>query len=204
MRTPMITVAAAIVLVIAGIGGYLLTRPAPDYASPALLNTSGSTIGGPFELTTHQGARVTSAELIDGPTLLYFGYTFCPDVCPIDAQVMADAVIQLADQGIDVQPVFVTIDPERDTPEAMTYFVESLHPEMIGLTGSVEEVRDAADEYKVFYSRVDTPDSAMEYLMDHSAYTYLALPDKGVIAVFRNGFPPDQIATDVAAVLEGL
>ncbi len=201
MRTPMIAATAAVLLAVAGAGAYILMSPTRDYTSPALLNASGSSIGGPFELTTHQGIRVTDGEVIDGPTLMYFGYTFCPDVCPIDAQVMADAAIQLADQGIDVQTVFVTIDPERDTPEAMSYFVESLHPQMIGLTGTVEEVREAADAYKVFYSRVNAPESAIEYLMNHSAYTYLAVPEDGVIAVFRNGFPPEQIATDVEAVL---
>jgi len=147
---------------------------------------------------------VTSADLIAGPTLIYFGYTFCPDVCPVDSQIMADAVDLLAERGIEVTPVFVTVDPARDTPTELGYFVEGLHPEMVGLTGSEADVSGAADAYKVYYEKVELQDSAAGYLMNHTGYTYLMTPEKGITALFRREFPPEQIADDIEKVLNAL
>ncbi|MEM6622845.1 MAG: SCO family protein [Pseudomonadota bacterium] len=201
MQRPIIFAAAMVVTVIAGAAAYMASLPAPVYKSPALLNASGSTIGGPFELTTHEGNRVSSDALIDGPTLIYFGYTFCPDVCPIDTQVMADAVILLEERGIEVQPVFVTVDPERDDVEALASYVDGMHPRMMGLTGTKDEIKSAADAYKVYFSRQEMPGSAAHYLMSHTAYMYFVMPEVGTVGVFRNGFPPEQIATDIEGVL---
>ena len=100
-----------------------------------MLNADGADIGGPFELTAHTGDRVTAETVIDRPTLIYFGYTFCPDICPVDAQVMVDAVDLLAGRGIDVRPVFITVDPARDTPKELSYYAEALHPKLLALTG---------------------------------------------------------------------
>jgi protein SCO1/2 len=168
--------------------------------SPAAVNIAGAEIGGPFTLTDHAGARVTSAALIDGPTLIYFGYTFCPDICPVDVAVMASAVDLLAGQGFDVTPVFITIDPARDTPEALAYYAEAMHPEMVALTGAEAEVKAAADAYRVYYQRIDLEDSAADYLMSHSTFTYFVMPG-GLKALFRNGFPPEEMAGEVARIL---
>ena len=204
MQKRVLIVAVAVVACIIGAAGYLLTRPDAPYLSPAMLNASGADIGGPFTLTNHKGEKVTEAEVIDRPALVYFGYTYCPDICPIDVQIMADAVQLLEDKNIEVRPVFVTIDPGRDTAEVLSEYVDIMHPRMWGLTGTEEEVRVAADAYKVFYQRMNVPGSAAEYLMQHTGYTYLMTPQKGVTAVFRRDFPPEQIAADIEAVLAQL
>lgn len=202
MRNLVYALAAGSMLAIAAVAGWLLLSPEEVPRSPAALAIGDTEFGGPFELTSHTGARVTETDVIDGPTLIYFGYTFCPDVCPIDAQVMVDAAMMLAEQGHEVTPVFVTVDPARDTPEALAGYAEAMHPEMIGLTGTEAEIRSVAEAYKVYFDRVDMPDSAAEYLMNHTAYTYFMRPD-GVAAVFRNGFPPEEMAGEVERILQG-
>lgn len=192
---------AGVVALIIGIAAWVALSPQPSHTSRAMLNASGAQIGGPFELTSHTGDRVTSSDVIDRPTLIYFGYTFCPDVCPIDTQILAETVDLLAEQKIDVKPVFITVDPARDTPEELAPYAEAMHPQMIALTGSDADIRAVADAYKVFYSRQDMPGSAAEYLMNHSAYTYLMLPGDELAAVFRRDFSAAQIAEDVATVL---
>ena len=169
--------------------------PRPDSA----LAVAGADIGGPFELTTQASERITSEELIDGPTLVYFGYTFCPDVCPVDVAVMSQATDLLAERGYDVTPVFITIDPARDTPEVMRAFAEAMHPDMIALTGSAEDIDRAAEAYRVYYEKAgDDPEN---YLMNHSAFIYLMTPD-GLQAIFRRGATPEDIADEAERVLE--
>jgi protein SCO1/2 len=204
MSKIIMAMAGVLIAAIVAVAVYLEFGSRGQHLSPAMLNVDGASLGGPFELTQHTGERITAEALIDRPTLIYFGYTFCPDICPIDVQVMADAVMMLDEKGIDVRPVFVTIDPARDTAEELSAYVEAMHPRMIGLTGTEDEIRAAADAYKVYYQRVDVEGSAAEYLMNHTGFTYLMTPEKGITATFRNGFPPEQIAEDVAAVLNGL
>jgi len=110
-------------------------------------------IGGPFALTAADGRRVTEAEAIAGPTLVYFGYSFCPDFCPTDLARNALAADLLAERGVDVGQVFVSIDPARDTPEAVGAFAEAIHPDLLGLTGSAAHVEAAAKAYRVYYRK---------------------------------------------------
>ncbi len=193
-------VAACVAIIIAG-ALWLAIKPDDTGLSPAMVNVDGAAIGGPFELTAHTGERMTSDALIDRPTLVYFGYTFCPDICPIDVQIMAETVDLLAERNIEVRPLFVTIDPDRDTAEELAYYAEALHPTMIALTGTEDEIRAAADAYKVYYEKVEVEGSAAGYLMNHTGYTYLMTPEKGLSALFRRGFSAEQIANDVEAVL---
>ena len=202
MMKPVLATAAIVVAGSLAVAGWFALQPASSgHVSPAMVNADGAAIGGPFELTAHTGERITADELINGPTLIYFGYTFCPDICPVDTQIMVDAVDLLAERGIAVKPVFITIDPERDTPKELSYYAEAMHPKMVALTGTEAEVRVAADAYKVFYQRVDLEDSAAGYLMNHTGYTYLMTPQKGITALFRRDFPPEQIADDIEKVL---
>jgi len=197
-----------IVLVTAGLVSIAIAAAAFWFSLPgsnqpqslATVNVDGAEIVGPFVLTRQDGVRVTSDELIDGPTLIYFGYTSCPDVCPVDVQLMAMATDLLAERGIEVTPVFITIDPARDTPGVMRNFVEAMHPSMIGLTGSEEDIRKAADAYKVYYAKVETEGSDDDFLMNHAAFTYFMLPD-GIAALFRRGFPAEEIADEIERVL---
>jgi protein SCO1/2 len=143
---------------------------------------------------------VTDADVITEPALVYFGYTFCPDVCPFDTARNADAVDLLADRGMSVTPVFITIDPERDTPEAVGEFASNLHPKMVGLTGSAEQIKAASQAYRTYYKKQDgDPDY---YLVDHSTFTYLVLPGAGFVDYFRREVMPEQMADRVACFIE--
>lgn len=201
MRAVVLATAGALVVAIAGLALWLTLAERPVQLSPSMVNVQGADIGGPFELTAQNGERITSDELIDGPTLIYFGYTFCPDVCPLDTQVMAEAVDMLDEQGIDVTPVFITVDPARDTPEALADYAEAVHPKMVALTGAPAEIKKAADAYKVFYQRVEVPDSAAGYLMNHTSYFYLMTPGAGLVALFRRDVTPESLAEDIARTL---
>ena len=201
MRTVALATAGALVAAIIGVALWLGLAQHPVELSPYMVNVQGADIGGPFELTDQHGQRVSSDQLIDRPTLIYFGYTFCPDVCPVDTQKMAQAIDILDGQGIDVKPVFITVDPERDTPEALADYAAAVHPKMVALTGTPEEIKKAADAYKVYYQKVETPDSAAGYLMNHTSYFYLMMPGKGLVALFRDNATPESLASDIARVL---
>ena len=156
-------------------------------------------IGGPFELVDHTGRTVTDADFADRPVLLYFGYTFCPDVCPLDTARNAQAVDLLAERGLEVTPVFISVDHQRDTIEALAEFVRFMHPEMIGLTGSEEQIRNAARAYRMYFAIQDTDDDF--YLIDHSTFSYLLLPGHGFVEVIRRDQSPEQVADTVACFI---
>lgn len=200
MRKLVIALAGS-VFVLLGAAAIFLTLKEPEGpVSPAMVNVAGAEIGGPFTLTDQHGNRVSSETLIQGPVLIYFGYTFCPDICPVDVDVMAQAVDLLNADGHDVTPVFITIDPARDDREALTYYAEAMHPKMVALTGTDAEIAAAAKAYKVYYERVDLEDSAAGYLMNHSTFIYLVTPD-GLAGLLRRGYPPEEIAGAVAKIL---
>jgi protein SCO1 len=157
---------------------------------------TAGTIGGPFTLVDGDGKSVTDKEVLTKPSLVYFGYTFCPDVCPLDNARNAEATDILEERGIDVTPVFITIDPERDTADVMKDTAANLHPKMIGLTGSPEQVKAAAQAYKAFYRKQEAADEF--YLMDHSTFTYLMLPGIGFADFFKREMTADEMANHVA------
>jgi protein SCO1 len=158
-------------------------------------------IGGPFTLVDGAGATVTEAEVVTGPVLIYFGYTFCPDVCPLDVGRNARAVDILAERGHAVTPVFISIDPGRDTPEAVDAFARNNHPRMIGLTGSPDQVAAASRAFRTYYRRQDGDDPEF-YLVDHSTFTYLVTPGSGFVEFFRRDLPPAGLADRVACFLD--
>ena len=160
-------------------------------------------IGGPFELIDHTGARRTDADYRGKLALLYFGYTYCPDVCPTDLQAMASALDLLGDAARAVQPLFITIDPERDTAEHLANYVSLFHPRLVGLTGGADAVRQAARAYKVHYAKVVLPDSP-DYAMDHSAFIYLVNADGQYLGFFPPGTSPERMATIIQPHLSSL
>ena len=163
--------------------------------------TVGSaTIGGPFTLVDGSGTTVTSSEVIVKPSLLYFGYTFCPDICPLDNVRNAAAADLLIENGYEVTPVFITVDPERDTSEVVGEFAEIMHPDMIGLTGTPEQVQAAAEAYKVFYKLHEDQDGF--YLVDHTTFTYLVLPEEGFVEFFKRGDEAEMIAARTACFID--
>lgn len=157
-------------------------------------------LGGPFELVNAAGETVTDADVITEPSILYFGYTFCPDVCPLDVARNAVVVEVLEERGLSTTPVFISIDPERDTPEVVGDFAANMHERMIGLTGSAEQVKTASQAYRTYYNAQDTGDEY--YLVDHSTFSYLVLPEHGFVEFFRREVPPEQMADTVACFVE--
>ena len=160
----------------------------------------GNGIGGPFELVTARGETVTDTDVITEPSLIYFGYTFCPDVCPLDTSRNAEAVDLLAERGLSATPIFITIDPERDTPEIVGDFAYNLHEKMIGLTGSEEQVAAASQTFRTYYKAHDKSDEF--YLVDHSTFTYLVLPEHGFVEFFRRDVSAEVMADRVACFIE--
>jgi protein SCO1/2 len=163
-------------------------------------SVAGGNIGGPFELMDHRGQMVTDAQVLDQPALVYFGYTFCPDVCPMDVARNVVVVEILADAGLTVKPVFITIDPARDTVDYLADFVANNHPEMVGLTGTAEQIAKAARAYKVYYRKQPSEDEEY-YLMDHSSFSYFMVPDVGFVDFLRSDLPPEAVADRLACVL---
>ena len=163
-------------------------------------SVAGGNIGGPFELMDHRGQMVTDAQVLDQPALVYFGYTFCPDVCPMDVARNVVAVEILADAGLTVKPVFITIDPARDTVDYLADFVANNHPEMVGLTGTAEQIAKAARAYKVYYRKQPSEDEDY-YLMDHSSFSYFMVPDVGFVEFLRSDLLPEVVADRLACVL---
>ena len=187
-------VLAALLGVSAGYKWFFATGD-DKYAQCREGQVAGGAIGGPFTLVDQTGTTVTDKEVLKKPSLVYFGYTYCPDVCPLDAQRNADAVDILAEMGLDVTPVFITIDPARDTPKALADFTSAISLKMIGLTGSAEQVKAASDAYKTYYKQQPASDDT--YLMGHSIYTYLMLPDIGFAEFFDRDITAENLADRV-------
>lgn len=198
---------AAAVLAL-GAAAWYAFRPAPEgdvfaQCRTTVVAAGGGAIGGPFELTDQTGARVTDAQVIDGPTLIYFGYTWCPDVCPFDVARMAEATEILEDRGVMVKPVFVTVDPARDTPETLAGFAAAHHPRMTALTGTEAEIDAAKRAFRVYAARSQGGDEEF-YLVDHSTFTYLMAPGHGFLDVLRRELTSEQLADRVQCFVERL
>ena len=204
--TPVLAASAAAVTVCA-IGAALFFLPDGNNTSAsgcgAQFGLAGAeAFGGAIELVSETGETVTDQEIFTRPSVLYFGYTYCPDVCPIDSVRNADAVDMLKERGIDVQPVLVSLDWGRDDAEAMAHYTESLHPDMLGLTGSEEQIRATAKAYRVYFS-IQNP-TAEDYWIDHSTFSYLVVPGHGVMDYFKRELPPDEMADRVQCILDSL
>jgi protein SCO1/2 len=171
------------------------------FAGPPAGNLVGSSIGGPFALTNQDGKPVTDADFNGKYRLMYFGYTFCPDVCPTDVGLLARGLkayeVRQPERGAGVQPIFVTVDPERDDPAALKAFTAAFHPRLIGLTGTPAQVDAARKTFGIYAKKVETSDPA-NYLVDHFAVIYLFGPDGSPIAFLPHG----STAEDVTAMLE--
>ena len=155
-------------------------------------------IGGPFALTDQHGARRTDADFRGKFMLVYFGFTYCPDICPTDLQQMGMAVDRLGPSGDAVQPIFITVDPERDTPEHLKDYMPLFHPRFVGLTGDAAAIKEAAAAYRAYYARVelDKPD----YTVDHSAFIYML----GRNGEYLGFFPPGTSAELLVGTLRPL
>lgn len=193
--------AGATVLAVLG-GTFLVTqgREEGDAFAQCRAGVAGGAIGGPFELVRDDGETVTDADVITGPTILYFGYTYCPDVCPLDNLRNAQAVEILEEQGIDATPVFISIDPERDTVDVVRDYADNFHDRMIGLTGTPEQVRAASQAYRTYYAKQESEDEY--YLVDHTTMSYLVFPELGFQEFYRRDVTPEQMAESVACFVD--
>ena len=176
---------------------------AQDQFAECRASTVGeAAIGGPFELVDENGHTVTDADIITAPTLVYFGYTFCPDVCPLDTARNGLAMEFLEEAGHEVNGAFITVDPGRDTVEVVRDFTDVFHPRMVGLTGSDDQIRVAAQAYRAFYRAQRSGDEF--YLVDHSSFTYLMLPEIGFAEFFRSGASADEVAELTACYIDNM
>jgi|GEM_PF-422073 len=170
---------------------------------PAPVRVSGeAAIGGPFELVAHTGETVTDQTFRGKALLIYFGYTYCPDVCPFSLQILASAMDRLSEEERSAfQPLLITVDPERDTVDQLAQYVTSpAFPDgLIGLTGSPEQVAAAAGAYRVAYRRAGEGD---DYLMDHSSIIYLMDAEGNFVDIFAHGSDPQMIAARLQDFLE--
>jgi protein SCO1/2 len=150
-------------------------------------------VGGPFSLTDDQGHAVTDQTYRGRWMLVYFGYTYCPDVCPTELQTIAAALDKLGPEAKSVAPLFITVDPDRDTPAALANYVKLFDDRIVGLSGTAEQIAAVARAYRVYYAKV-TPKDSTSYLMDHSSFVYLVGPDGKLRALFRPGQSAQELA----------
>ena len=197
----MLVVVAALAAVLA----YFGSRKAPEDAATV---QGTADIGGPFTLTDQNGQTVTDADFRGSLMLVFFGYTSCPDVCPLTLSAMTQALDQMGDDAESVVPVFITVDPERDTVEKLHEFAARFHPSLVALTGTPEQIAQAAEAYHVYYKRapMDMHREGGEhaghdmsgYAMDHTSIIYLMGRDGEYLAHFDPNTTPEHMAAGIA------
>lgn len=169
---------------------------------PPASEAGGVAIGGPFTLTDQDGKTVSDTDYRGRYMLVYFGYTFCPDVCPLGLQTIAQALDALPPaQAAKVVPLFITVDPARDTPAVLRDYVQSFHPRLVGLTGDEAAIRQVIGEYRVYAQRAADAPADGGYLVDHSTFTYLMGPDGRYVAHFGHDATAQAMAKRLDAIL---
>ena len=158
-------------------------------------------VGGPFALTDQAGKRVTDKDFRGRYLLVFFGFTNCPDVCPSALQVMAAALDKLGPKGQKITPVFITVDPERDTPAQLATYLKSFHPRLVGLSGTPAEIEAVTKAYRVYVKKVADPKSSAGYTFDHSAIIYLMGPDGAYLAHFTHASNVEAMAERLGKLL---
>ncbi|XP_059668014.1 protein SCO1 homolog 1, mitochondrial isoform X2 [Cornus florida] len=153
-------------------------------------------IGGPFNLVNHDGKSVTERDFLGKWTLIYFGFTHCPDICPDELQKLAAAIDKIKEKsGFEIVPVFISVDPERDTVEQVSEYVKEFHPKLIGLTGNKDEVQKTARAYRVYYMK--TEEEGSDYLVDHSIIMYLMDPNMEFVKFFGKNNDVDTLSDGI-------
>ena len=158
-------------------------------------------IGGPFDLIDQDGQHRTDAQFRGKFLLLYFGYTYCPDICPTDLMAISSAINILGTAGNEVQPIFITVDPERDTVKQLTDYVSSFHPRLIGLTGAARDIRKVALAYKVYYAKIEA-EHGEPYAIDHTGFIYLVGRDGKYLGFFPPRTTPERMVEIIRQQLD--
>lgn len=189
-------IGAVFLLVALGIG-WVGTQVPP----PIVADAQPVAIGGAFALTDENGQSVTDQTYRGKWLLVFFGFTHCPDVCPTALNDIALTLDQLGPLAAKIQPLFVTVDPERDTPDVMKDYTEAFHSSIVGLTGSPEQIAEAAKAYRVYYKKVPQGDD--DYTMDHSGITYIMTPDGKFAAHFSPHTKIEVMAAKLRSLMSG-
>lgn len=195
---------AALVLLSFLLGGLVAMAVLPggrDRLFSGLPSAGKALVGGPFSLIDHNGRAITDKDFRGRYMLVYFGFTYCPDVCPSGLQVIAAALQKLGSKAERIVPVFITIDPERDTPEQLREYVKSFDPRLVGLTGTPHDVDAAAKAYRVYYKKVQDEKSTAGYTFDHTSIIYLMDPQGAYVTHFTHATSVDALADRLAKVL---
>jgi protein SCO1 len=172
-----------------------------DEAPPQILSATTAThIGGPFSLTSADGKRITDRSFPGQWLLIYFGYTFCPDACPTALSAMSAALAEIGPDARKIQPIFVTVDPQRDTPQILAQYVKNFDPRLIALLGSPAEIAAVAKEYRVYYAV--QPLGNNEYAIDHSSFIYVIDPKGQVVELLTGDVPGHRIADELRRSLK--
>jgi protein SCO1/2 len=190
-RFALIFAASAVAVAAAATVALLLLGPARESGGSGV-----ALVGGPFELVDSHGRTVRDEDFRGRLMLVYFGYTWCPDVCPTELQNISEAMDLLGDDADQVAPIFITVDPERDTVETMAEYREHFHPSLVALTGSPAQIAAAAKAYRVYYAKGPS-DRPGEYLMDHSSFVYLMDRKGGYLTHFAPATPPETMAARI-------
>lgn len=204
MRNTLALVVLVGLVVLTGLGWFVMRPDSSDpYAQCRETNigTGVASIGGPMSLIDENGNAVTDADMFKKPTLLYFGYSFCPDICPIDNARNAEALDMLQSEGYEAQMAMITVDPARDDPARLREFTDYLHPDAMGYTGTEEQIIEATRAYKAYFRIEDNPDPDF-YLVDHSTFTYLVLPEIGFVEFFKRETNPRDMANRVECFID--
>ncbi len=192
-RRRTLLVGSTLLIAAAGLAAVSLTMTQSDCQT----GSGTALVGGPFSMVSHKGEAVTEKTFAGRYSLVFFGFTYCPQICPTELQVMAEALQQLGPKADAIVPLFVTIDPERDTPEQLASYVENFHPRLVGLTGTPEQVAAMAKSYRAYYAKVENAERPEDYTMDHSSLIYLIGPD----GLFRKHF---SYTTDAAMLAKNI
>ncbi|MGH1484256.1 MAG: SCO family protein [Geminicoccales bacterium] len=202
-KNQLLTIAClgALALLGAGFFAYSILWHDDGPANRSSTATSSALIKSNFDLVDHTGSSVTDEDFKGRWQLVFFGFTFCPDICPTTLNTVTAVMESLAEGGDEIAPLFITVDPERDTPEVLAYYVANFDSRIIGLTGSPEQVAAAAKAMRVYYSKAENADAPDDYSMDHSAFLYLMGPDGEYVTHFSH---QDDVETIVAGIQENL
>ncbi len=172
--------------------------PQSAQSGGGLIPVTEDAFGGPFTLTDHTGKKVTEKDFTGKYRLIYFGFTYCPAICPTELAKITSAMKLAGDKAKDIQPIFITVDPERDTVESMAKYVSMFHPSLVGLTGTAEETKAVAKAYKIYFAKVQD-ESLNDYTMDHSSFIYFMAPDDRLLRIFRMEDSAKQMAETITA-----
>ena len=189
-------IAAAALAIGAGIGWVEVQNHNSSNATVTNKPVAGVKIGGVFELTDQNGKIINNKDFDGQYKLIYFGFTYCPAICPTELAKITKVMKAIGDDAEKIQPIFITVDPERDTPKVLKSYLSMFHPKIIGLTGTRAEIDDVLKKYKIYAAKTQEPEMD-EYTMDHSSFIYLISPNGDLMSIYRIPDDADFMTKDI-------